>query len=597
MADSPAVGSSDVLKLTITSNGSPLATTIGIESVSINKSVNKVSMARIVIRDGDMPNAEFPQSDAADFVPGAAIVVSAGYGSTETSIFEGVIIRHSIKITGANHSRLIVECRDKAVGMTIGRKNANYVDQLDSDIISKLIGNCSGLSADVTATSVQHKELVQYYCTDWDYMVARAEVNGMLVTVDAAKVTVQPPAVSGSAVLTVTYGMDLMEFHADIDARTQLTSVQGTTWDLSTQAVAQTTASPKTLNAQGNLDSATLAGVIGLANFNLQTAVPLDTGSLQAWADGQQLKAGLSRIRGRMKFQGSALALPGALIEIKGVGARFSGNVFVSAVNHDIENGNWVTEVEFGMPHRWFVEQQDDVIAPPAAGLAPGVQGLQIGVVMKLDADPDGQYKIQVSTPVMQPETDGVWARLAGFYASSGFGSFFLPEIGDEVVLGYFNDDPSHPVILGSLYSSSRKPAYEPAAENNFKAIVTRSMLKCEFDDDKKIITLTTPAANKIVISDDAKSILLSDQNGNTLELKPDGIYLDSAKDIVMNAKGKVTITATGNIESTSQADIKSQGLNINNNANVGFVAKGAASAELSASGQTTVKGAMVMIN
>lgn len=597
MADSPAVGSSDVLKLTITSNGSPLATTVGIESVSINKSVNKVSMARIVIRDGDMPNADFPQSDAADFAPGAAIVISAGYGSTETSIFEGVIIRHSIKITGANHSRLIVECRDKAVGMTIGRKNANYVDQLDSDIIGKLIGNCSGLSADVTATSVQHKEIVQYYCTDWDYMVARAEVNGMLVTVDAAKVTVQPPAVSGSAVLTVTYGMDLMEFHADIDARTQLSSVQGTTWDLSTQAVAQTTASPKTLNAQGNLDSVTLAGVIGLANFNLQTAVPLDTGSLQAWADGQQLKAGLSRIRGRMKFQGSALALPGTLIEIKGVGARFSGNVFVSAVNHDIENGNWITEVEFGMPHRWFVEQQDDVIAPPAAGLAPGVQGLQIGVVMKLDADPDGQYKIQVSTPVMQPKTDGVWARLAGFYASSGFGSFFLPEIGDEVVLGYFNDDPSHPVILGSLYSSSRKPAYEPAAENNFKAIVTRSMLKCEFDDDKKIITLTTPAANKIVISDDAKSILLSDQNGNTLELKPDGIYLDSAKDIVMNAKGKVTITATGNIESTSQADIKSQGLNINNNANVGFVAKGAASAELSASGQTTVKGAMVMIN
>lgn len=597
MADSPAVGSSDVLKLTIASNGTALATTVGIESVSINKTINKVSMARVVIRDGDMPDGTFPLSDAADFTPGTAIVVSAGYGSSETSIFEGVIIRHSIKITGANHARLIVECRDKAVGMTIGRKNANYVDKLDSDIITTLIGNCSGLTADVTATSVQYKELVQHYCSDWDYMIARAEVNGMLVTVDAAKVTVQAPEVSGSAVLTVTYGMDLMEFHADIDARTQLGSVQGTTWDLASQAIVQSTAQPQTLNAQGNLDASTLAAVIGLANFGMQTAAPIDSGALKAWAEGQQLKAGLSRIRGRMKFQGSALALPGKIIELKGVGERFSGNVFVSAVNHDIENGNWVTEVEFGMPSRWFLEQQEDVTALPASGFTPGVQGLQIGVVMKLDADPEGQYKIQVSVPVMQAETDGVWARLSGFYASSGFGSFFLPEIGDEVVLGYFNDDPSHPVILGSLYSSSRKPAYEPAAANNFKAVVTRSMLKCEFDDDKKIITLTTPAANKIVISDDAKSILLSDQNGNTLELKPDGIYLDSAKDIVMNAKGKVTITAVGNIESTSQADIKSQALNINNSANVGFVAKGSASAELSASGQTTVKGAMVMIN
>ena len=218
-------------------------------------------------------------------------------------------------------------------------------------------------------------------------------------------------------------------------------------------------------------------------------------------------------------------------------------------------------------------------------------------MVKKLDADPEGQFKIQVSVPVLQAEADGVWARLASFYGSNGIGAFFIPEIGDEVVLGYFNDDPSHPVILGSLYSGKQKMPYELTADNFTKAVVTRSKLKLEFDDDKKIITLTTPGNNKIVISDDQKSILLQDQNSNKIELSSSGIVLDSPKDIKISAKGKVIIDAVNNIELTAQADIKNQGLNINHQANAGFSAKGNVTAELSASGQTTVRGAVVMIN
>ena len=60
--------------------------------------------------------------------------------------------------------------------------------------------------------------------------------------------------------------------------------------------------------------------------------------------------------------------------------------------------------------------------APLTSGFVPGVNGLQAGVVKKLDADPEGQYKIQVSVPVLQAETDGVWARLASFYGSNGIG-------------------------------------------------------------------------------------------------------------------------------------------------------------------------------
>lgn len=596
MANSPEMEGGGLVRMTLYCEGEAIPGVLEVISVTVRKAVNRIPVAEIVVRDGDMPDQSFQVSDAAYFKPGAAIKINAGYDASEATIFEGIVIRHGIKISSDNYSRLVVECRDKAVAMTVGRKNANYVDSKDSDIISKLIGNCAGLTADVSATTTQYKELVQYYCTDWDFMIARAEVNGMLVTVDAAKVNVKVPAVSAAAVLKVTYGMDLMEFDADMDARTQFSNVQGVSWDLAQQAIVQQQAKPQTLNAQGDLDSAALAKVLGLSEFRLQTPVPLDSASLKSWVDGQQVKSGLARIQGRMKFQGSALALPGTLIELAGVGKHFNGSVFVGAITHTVADGNWFTEAEFGLAPAWFAENRD-LAAPPASGLLPGVEGLHIGVVKKLDADPDGQYKIQVSVPVLQAETDGVWARLAKFYASDGIGAFFVPEIGDEVVLGYFNNDPSNPVILGSLYSSKRKAPYELTADNFKKAIVTKSKLKLEFDDDKKVVTIITPGNNQIVISDDGKSILLQDQTNNKVKLSESGISLDSPKDISITASGKISISATGNVEISAQADLKASAINITHTANAGFTAKGNASAELSAAGQTTIKGAMVAIN
>lgn len=596
MAVSPKIAGDGLINFTIFSNGKEIDHTYGIISIAIQKKINTIPCARIVLQDGDMAEKDFPISNKNDFKPGTEIKINAGYGEDQDSVFQGIIVKHGIKIFGNNSSRLIIEARDKAVKMTIGRKNANYIDAKDSEIISRLIGNYSGLTADVKETDTQFKELVQYYCSDWDYMISRAETNGLLVIVDDAKVTVTPPETDSDAELKVTYGDDLMEFQAEMDARTQLDSVKATTWDLKSQSIIEQQGSKPSLNAQGDISTEELAKVIGIKSYELQTAAPVVKTGMKSWADAQMLKSGLARIRGKMKFQGSAKAKPGEAIDLQGVGNRFNGKVFVSCVVHNISRGNWVTEAEFGLDPDWFIEKTD-IVAPPASGFLPGIEGLQIGVVKKLDEDTEGEYKIQVAVPVLHAEKEGVWARLAGFYGSDGIGAFFIPEIGDEVVLGYFNNDPCHPVILGSLYSSKNNPPYALTSENSTKAIVTKSKLKIEFDEEKKVTTIETPGGNKVVISDEDKSILLADQNNNKIKLGTDGIVLDSPKDIKINAKGKVSIDSMGDAGISSKANVKIEGLNINNNANVGFVAKGNASAELSASGQTTVKGAMVMIN
>lgn len=596
MPESPMVDSSAAVKLSLFSDGTQISDAIEIVSISVTSSINKIPYARIELLDGDMPNKDFPVSNSDDFKPGSEIRIDVGYGKTADTIFKGIVVRHGIKISGDNNSRLVVECRDKAVAMTIGRHNANYIDSKDSDIISSLISSYPGLRSDVDATTTPYKELVQYYCTDWDFMLSRAEVNGLLVCVEDGKLSVKPPLTSGSAELKLTYGEDLIELHADIDARSQLTEVSSVSWDPDKQELIEETAGPQTLNAQGDLTAKELAKIVGPKSFRLQTQALLEKAALKDWADGQQLKAGLARIRGHMKFQGSAKVKPGTLLALDGVGDRFNGKVFVSSVKHQIVAGNWISEADFGMSPDWFAEQRN-LVAPPASGFLPGIEGLHIGVVMKLDEDPGGQSRVQVSVPILQAETEGVWARLANFYASNSFGAFFIPEIGDEVILGYLNNDPSNPVVLGSLYSSKQAPPYELTADNFTKAIVTKSQLRIEFDDEKKVTTIITPGGNTLVLSDEDQSILMQDQNGNKVELSTDGIVLDSPKDINISAKGKIGIDAVGEIAISSKADVKVEGLNVNHTANVGFVAKGSASAELSASGPTTIKGATVMIN
>lgn len=589
MAKSPLTDAQGVVKVAVFSDGAPLGDDAQLLSLTVRRAVNQLPSAQLEFADGDMADADFPLSNQATLIPGAAIRIAAGYGDEAQTLFEGIVVKHAIRIRSDNDARLIVECWDRAVGMSLGRRNASFNAQRDSDVIAALIGR-AGLKADVQATTVTHPGLVQYDASDWDFLVARAEANGQLVIAEDGTVSVAAPDTSAQPVLEVTWGMDLMSFDAEIDARTQLACVAASAWDPAQQQASQAEALPRALNAQGDLDSPTLARTIGQDGLRLQAGVPMQQEALSAWAEARQLRSGLARVRGRMRFQGSAAARVGGLINVAGVGARFSGHVFVSGLRHEIADGDWVTEVEFGLAPATRPE-------PAAPGLPAGIAGLHVGKVVSLAGDPAGQHRVQVSVPVFGSDAAPVWARLLQFQASNSFGAFFAPEIDDEVVLGFFGNDAAHPVVLGGLYSSRRTPPHALENDNDIKAVVTRARLKLEFDEKNRVITVTTPANNRVVLSDEDRSITLHDQSGNRVELNPAGITLDTAKDIRATAKGTITLDAVGGVTIASPMDVVLTGLNLRCEAQVGFVAKGHASAELSAAGQTVVRGGLVLIN
>ncbi len=589
----------DLVTFSIKVGGTAIPDEYSVQSVRITQRVNRIPSAVITLLDGSADDGTFKVSSAATFVPGAAVSIEAGYDNLNKVLFKGIITRQSIQIDEVTGSTLQVECRDAAVKMIVGRKSLSWANMKDSDVISSIIGTYSGVSASVTATDTTWPEQIQYYCTDWDYILTRAEANGMLVIPVNGTVSVAPPDTNTQSVDTYTYGDGLLSFHADLDAITQIGAVQASSWDFTTQAVS-TASQNNSYAGPGNLSCTQLSKVLGLTDFKVQSTAPLQTADLTAWSKAQLMKSSFSKIMGAFRVLGSNEVMPGVYVTLNGLGDRFNGDHFVSEVEHVIADGNWVTEINIGLSANWFTEEPD-VMSPPASGLLPGARGLFNGTVKKMYADPDSQYRILVEVPLFDANGTGIWARLSTFYATAGAGAFFLPEVGDEVILGFLNEDPRYPVILGSLYSATKlKPfqGLDPNQNNQLKAIVSKSGINIEFDDTNKILTIATPDKNTIIFSDKDKKITLQDENGNSLVLSSDGIALKSPKNISLTADGQVSISGTQGVTvKASGGDVSVSGMNIKEKADMQYSAEGSQMAQINSGMELTLKSAMIMIN
>jgi Rhs element Vgr protein len=595
MAVSPIVADLETLSVAITVNGQPLADTYSLLSVDVEREINRIPYARACIADGSIADATYAASETETFLPGAQVTVSAGYGSQSGSLFSGVIVSQGIRLLPDGSTALVVTCIDKAAALTLVRDSAQYVQQKDSDIISSLIAE-AGLTADVEATTYQHPQLLRQYASAWDFIVSRADANGMLVMVEDGTVRVRTPSFQPPA-LVVRLGEAIGELDAELDARRQLAGITSKAWSPSQQAVVTASGSEPTVNEQGNVTGSTLASAIATSTDALLTMSDAPQDVLQAWANAQLQRNRLARIHGSVAFPGHAAPLPGTTLELAGLGARFNGAAFITSVRHAIEAGRWITRVGYGLSPMAYTSARRDIEAPGAAGLVPPARGLQAAVVKQVHEDPDGQRRVLVTLPLVSNGDAGLWVRVLAPYASGNAGVCFLPEVGDEVLLGFLGDDPGAAVLLGSLHSSVNAAPFTPDQPNTTKGIVTRSQLKVTFDDEKKVLEMRTPGGHIVTLSDDAKSITIADSNGNSTVLDSSGITLKSPKDIVLTATGTVKVSATAGISLDSPADVKINGLNVNLSATAALSAQGNASAKLAASGMVTVQGSMVMIN
>ncbi|MBK9983955.1 MAG: type VI secretion system tip protein VgrG [Saprospiraceae bacterium] len=585
----PNTSQHDVSSFDLLVNNNPINPAYEIMSLCITHEINRIPLAQIIIRDGDASESNFEISESDDLIPGKKITIKIGRDGNNEQSFKGIITKQTIKVKSNGDTALYIECRDESVKMTIGRKNKYHENVKDSQLVDDLVGQYPGLSADPQETTVTHKELVQHNISDWDFLLLRSEANGLLVNVTDGSIKTLRPNTSTQPALQVNYGSSVLEFEAEMDARSQWKNVNASSWDYANQRLFEAdTSEASSFSQNGNIAGSTLAETINLDNYHLQHSGHVTEQELQSWVDGVMLRSRLAKIRGMARVSGFSGIHPGDMVKLTGVGKRFKGNAFVTGVRQEIVNNVWETHIQFGLDPERFASVFKDITDPLSAGLMGGIHGLQIGKVVHLSNDPDGEDRILVKIPTIDNNAQGIWSRVACLDAGEERGTFFRPELDDEVIVGFINDDPNDAIVLGMLNSSAKPAPLQGNDDNHEKGIFTRSKMRVHFNDQTKTITIDTPAGNSIKLDEQGKTVEIKDQNQNKVTMSTTGVKMESPKNIDIEAGVNLTLKAGASLT------IGGMTLSIKADGNISMEG---ALAKLSASGITEVKGSLVKIN
>ena len=536
----------------------------------IEQEANRIPTATLIIVDGDVAKQDFEISSSAWLVPGKEIEIYLGQFNNEALVFKGIITKQRIE-KRSNFSQLEVECKDAAYQMTLRRNSQYFENSTDSEIAEQVM-DAYGITYDIDPTEYEYPEQVQYNSTDWDFLQMRMEVNGLLTIVKNGHIGIQAPDFESDPVLRVSHGDDVLEFEGELEVRQQFEQQSMRAWDYTNQELLEIEAEEPNIKANGNLPGLELAKTNGEDPKILRHGGRIVEDELQAWADASMLRDRLARTRGRVRVTGSNKPKIGKLLQLKGFGSRFNGPVFVSGIRHEVYNNSWTTDIQFGLSVKSFAESVK-VEAPAASGILPAIQGLQYGTVTQIEEDPNGDFRIKVRLPIVDDQAQGVWARLATLDAGVNRGWVFYPEVDDEVIVGFVNDDPREAVVLGMLHSSKQKAPFAAEKKNKVKGYRSREGLAVTFQEEEKSITLETPNGNKLVISDDAKGMKFSDEHGNSFSMDQNGITMKSIKDFKLEAQNNLQTkagmawkvqAAQAQLKADSITEIKGNPVNIN---------------------------------
>jgi Rhs element Vgr protein len=612
-----------VPSLKISCEGRPLPDHMQVLDLELVLAINRVPQATLTLLDGSLPERRFAISDQKLLAPGSRVSIALGYvskGPLPKRVFDGIVTRHAVTATGEG-CRLRLQLSDRAIQLTRGRRSAIYSQTKDGEVMRKLIQAAGLRVGRIAPTPITHPELVQFNVSDWDFLVSRADVLGLAIRVSQGRVSALPLAL-GAPARVLNHGLDdTRELELELDGAQQWASLSVSGWDGGTLKRSQPVRAKAKPLRIGNQSAEALAKAVAGPAATLFHGAPTAPQELQSWADARLAKQRWSLLRGTVTVNGSADLNPLDTVDIKGVGDRFNGRALVSGVIHTFNTDGWNTHLRLGVSAECFA-RSPDLQEMPAAGLLPAASGLQIGTVQSLKVDPKGELRVRVGLPHMGGNAGELWARLLTPDAGAKRGYVFRPEVGDEVVLGFLNDDPRQPLILGAMFSGKNKPpkpVQEPEKNNNLRAIVSRAGTRIVFDDAAPALRLETTASgdadgtykNRISIDEKGKKITIEDQHNNKILLSDQGIALSSAKDISLTAKGEVSIkgekavlvdgkTTTlkaQQLEAKGAAKVNVKGAQLELSADATLTLKGGAKTALTSDAMVEIKGALVKIN
>ncbi|MEW2065934.1 VgrG-related protein [Streptomyces sp. NPDC007346] len=394
----------------------------------------------------------------------ARLLARAGGGTAPAPLLEGVVTALEVELDETG-TFTVVRGLDESHRLFRGRRVASYQNMTLADICGQ-VAQRAGLKpgpVDIAGPVLEH--IAQPNITDWEFVRGLAEEAGAQAYVRDGQLHITKPADAGGAPdtsaraerdpLVLELGSNLLRCRAGVSAAEQVSEVEVRGWDVQAkQPLVGRAPAGTSATLELGVTAAEVSAPFGEARFVVTDAAY----GTQAQVD-QAAKALAERIAGSFAeleavIRGNPEVRAGSAVALNAVGAPFEGRYTVTTSRHvfDAVRGyeTWITVS--GQQERSLFGLTNSV--SPAGGSR--CAGLVSGTVTDTQ-DPEGSGRVKVRFPWLSDEYASDWARTAQSGGTGG-GEAFIPEVGDEVLVGFEHGHLDRPYVLAGLYNGQDRP-------------------------------------------------------------------------------------------------------------------------------------------
>ena len=313
-----------------------------VSEVTVDLSLDKAGMFTMKMGGAGDEDDKDKWIDDDLFAIGKAVEVKMGHGADMKSLFGGEITGLDPSFSSEQPPTMSVRSYDRSHCLQKGIENRTFTKVKYSDIASK-IATEARLTPEVEDSRVVHEFVYQANQSNLNFLRALAtEINYELMVEDKTLIF-RPASVNGRAVVTLTMEKDLIEFSARLSAARQVTEVVVRGWSTTEKKEITGKATEGDAPRMGDGKSAA-----ALSKEACGAAVEIVSWHpVMSQAEADQMAASrfgavsLGLVEGNGSTEGRADLRPGRVINIEGVGKRFSGPYYVTETTHrfDQENG------------------------------------------------------------------------------------------------------------------------------------------------------------------------------------------------------------------------------------------------------------------
>ena len=491
--------------------------------------------------------------DDARFKLGAPLSVKLGkaIGGQLASVFDGEITTVEAELgaslAGEPVLELTVTGHDRSHRMHRSTTTRTFRQMAVTDIARKMAGE-HGLKVGRLANLGGGAPEVRHQVgeSDWTFLARLVGTHGGELDIAGGALHIVDPAKATGAAAELIFGENLQRFRPRMSSVGQVGEVTVHGWDSKSKKELVQTAKPKAATAVQN---STVDGAVSGTTVHIPTAAVSTVDEAKAQAQAAATHIGHERVQATAVAAGDPKLLAGEYVSIAGVGKRFGGTHRIVSAVHSYGVHGYTTRLTLGAGGRPLAETMNGARRSHAFA-----DHLAIGIVTD-NKDPDKLGRVKIKYPTLGGEVESGWARVVWGAAGKERGVVALPEVNDEVVVGFEHGDVRRPFILGALFNGADTPGAD--------LVKATSSLAGRFPRDLDVATKkkVLAAADEGVTVKSAKGpfevaagteLKLAASAGGT----PSALTIETTGQIRMNGRQGIEIEATGPLKITSKAPV-----------------------------------------